>query len=214
MHFRQVFAQTFGLETTIAEVVFGLVLATIAAAAILSWVRRRRGRAASRMAKHNPLEMGYVLALTGMAIFLITLSFSSNADFFRHPPPALRVRVTAFQWCWKFQYIGSPAAVGGQCQGGPDPTLVVPSGEPVQVNLTSQDVIHSFWIPGLKFKLDIYPGHPNSFTFTLHNGRWRGRCAEFCGLYHTDMRFTIEAVPRAQFSRWLSSRAHTPGTGR
>jgi cytochrome c oxidase subunit II len=211
MHFRQVFDQVFGLETTIAEVVFGLVLATIAAAVVLSWLRRRRGRPASRLSKHNPLEMGYALALAGIAVFLITVSFSSNANFFHHPPAALRVRVTAYQWCWTFSYTGSPVSVSGRCQGGPDPTLVLPAGEPVQVDLASHDVIHSFWIPGLKFKMDIYPGHVNSFTLTLRDGRWAARCAEFCGLYHTDMRFFIQAVPRARFGRWLRGHAH--GTG-
>lgn len=211
MHFRQVFGQVFGLETTIAEVVFGLVLAAMAAAVILSWLRRRRGRPASRLSKHNPLEMGYALALAGMAVFLITLSFSSNANFFHHRSAALRVRVTAYQWCWKFSYSGSPVPVTARCQGGPDPTLVLPAGEPVQVDLVSNDVIHSFWIPGLRFKMDIYPGHVNSFTFTLRDGRWAGRCAEFCGLYHTDMRFFIQAVPRPQFDRWLRARAQSTG---
>jgi cytochrome c oxidase subunit 2 len=176
---------------------------------VASWWRRRRGRAAARRAKADVLEMGYVTALAGMAVFLITLSFSSNASFFTDPRPALRVRVTAFQWCWDFQYAGHPVPVSGRCAGGPVPTLVLPAGEPVQLDLTSRDVIHSFWIPGLRFKLDIYPGHVNSFTVTLHDGRWLGRCAEFCGLYHYGMMFHIQAVPRAQFTRWLNAMARS-----
>jgi cytochrome c oxidase subunit 2 len=138
--------------------------------------------------------------------FLIFVSFSANAAFFSDPPPAMTVRVTAFQWCWRFQYPGQSVTITGQCAGGPVPTLVLPSGRPVRVQLTSADVIHSFWIPGLRFKMDIYPDHVNTFTFTLHQGSWLGRCAQLCGLYHDDMLFHVQAISPARFDRWL--RAH------
>lgn len=208
MHFQQVFWQTFRLETTIAEVVFGLVMALLVAALVISWLRRRRRRPAARRSEANPLEIGYALALTGMIVYLVTLSFSASASFWRDPPAALRVRVTAFQWCWRFQYVGQPVSISGRCAGGPVPTLVLPAGEPVRLDLTSADVIHAFWLPALKVKMDMYPGHTNSLTFTLRDGRWIGRCAQFCGLYHYGMMFYLQAVPRAQFDRWLHAQAH------
>jgi len=67
-------------------------------------------------------------------------------------------------------------------------------------------VIHSFWVPALDFKVDAYPDHVNSFTFTLRDGRWLGHCAQLCGLYHAEMLFRIQAVPPAAFDRWLHSR--------
>jgi cytochrome c oxidase subunit II len=206
VHFQQVFWRTFGVETTIAEVVFGLVMALLLAAVVINWLRRRRP--ASRRSEANPLEIGYALALVGMIVYLVTLSFSADASFWRDPPAAVAVRVTAFQWCWRFQYVGQPVSVSGRCAGGPVPTLVLPAGVPVRLDLASSDVIHAFWVPGLKFKMDIYPGHVNSFTFTLRDGRWIGRCAQFCGLYHYGMMFYLQAVPRAQFDRWLHARAH------
>lgn len=206
MHFQHVFGQVFGLETTIAEVVFGLVLATMLVAFGTSWYRRRRGKGPLRKSQNNPLEGSYLLALAGMAVFLIVFSFSSNSAFWADPPPALTVRATGFQWCWKFQYMGQGVAVSGECAGHTLPTLVVPAGREVQVQVTSSDVIHSFWVPALRVKMDGYPGHLNHFTMRLQSGRWTGHCAQYCGLYHYGMMFYLQAVPPAQFDRWLHAR--------
>lgn len=203
MRFQHVFGQTFSLTTTIAEVVFGLVIAAMLAAFAQSWWRHRRGRDPSHRSERNRLEGAYLLSLVGMVIFLIILSFQQNAAFWHDPPSTLTVRVTAFQWCWRFQYQGQRTAVAGRCGGGPVPTLVVPSGRAVRYELTSRDVVHSFWIPALRFKMDIYPDHVNTFTMTVRTGRWRGRCAQYCGLYHYGMAFYIQAIPPAQFNRWL-----------
>lgn len=217
MEFRRLFEQVFGLETAIAAVVFGLVAAAMAAAFLLSWHRRRRGRPPSGKAKANRLEIGYVTVLAGMAAFLITTSWTSNGHWQSDPPAALTVRVTEFQWCWQFSYPGQPVTITGQCASGLQPagtlppsgaipTMVIPAGRPVQVQVTSRDVIHSFWVPDLRYKIDAYPGHVNSFTLTVaHPGRWPGRCAEFCGLYHYGMEFYLQAVPPGQFARWMAA---------
>lgn len=206
MQFQRVFGQVFGLETTIAEVVFGLVLAAMIVALVASRRRRRRGEPPSRRASRNRLEITYALGLTGMAIFLIVTSFSANAAFFRDPRADMTVKVIAFQWCWDFQYPAQSVNVTAQCRGHATPTLVLPAGRPVRLEMTSNDVIHSFWVPGIRFKMDIYPHHVNSFTVTLHDGRWVGHCAEFCGLYHDEMLFHLQAVPPAQFDRWIKAR--------
>lgn len=211
MQSRHVFEQVFSLQTTIAEVVFGLVLAAMLASVLLSWRRHRRGLPASKRAEHNRLEFTYLLALAGIAVFLVVVSFTSNAAFFRDPPSALRVRVTAFQWCWNFQYPAQRVTVTGPCTSSRGPTLVLPAGRPVEVDLTSRDVIHSFWLPGLRLKMDIYPDHVNRITFTAPQGRWLGRCSQFCGLDHYRMTFHVEAVPQAQFTQWL--RAHEAPRG-
>ena len=206
MQFQRVFGQVFGLETAIAATVFGLVLAAMIIAFVASWRRRRRGNPPSRRASRNRLEIGYALALTGMAIFLIITSFSANASFFRDSPPDMTVKVIAFQWCWDFQYPAQSVNVTAECRGKGTPTLVLPAGRPVRIEMTSNDVIHSFWVPGIRFKMDIFPHHVNSFTVTLHDGRWVGHCAELCGIYHDEMMFHLQAVPPAQFDRWIRAR--------
>lgn len=214
MPFRQTFGQIFGLYTTIAGVVFGLVAAALLTAIVASWYRRRRGKPASRKSKANRLELGVVTALAGMAAFLVVASFSANAKESPAQDPAMRVQVTAFQWCWQFRYTGQPVTVTARCQGGPLPTLVLPTGRPVELDVTATDVIHAVWVPYLKYKLYAYPDHVNRFTVTLHrDGRWIGRCAQICGLYHFQMDFYLKAVPPAQFSHWLRDHRGTVTTG-
>lgn len=206
MHFVQVFNSAFGLETKIAAVVFGLVALAMLVAFAGSWRRRRRGRGSSQVSQRNKLELGYVGLLTAVVLFLMVFSVTKTNSFFTDPPPDLTVKVTAFQWCWRFTYAGQPVSIIGQCEQGHSPTLVLPADRGVRVELTSTDVIHSFWVPGLDFKMDVYPDHVNSFTFTLRDGRWLGRCAQLCGLYHEDMLFNLQAVPPARFDAWLHAR--------
>jgi cytochrome c oxidase subunit 2 len=210
--FRHVYGQIFPLELVIGLVVFGLVVAVMVAALAVSRRKKCRGRPAARREHWNALEAAFGLVLAGMVAFLVAESFSANAQDFpaRRPKPAVRVEVTAFQWCWRFGYAGQPVTVIGSCQDGQYPVLVLPVGEPVQIDLTSADVVHAFWVPDLDFKMDAFPGHVNSFTVTVdREGRWIGRCAQFCGLYHYIMDFWVQAVSPAQYGQWLHAHAGT-----
>src|SRR5260370_3100509 len=164
MPFRHVFGQVFPLESVIAAIVFGLVLAAMAAAVIVSWRKRRRGTPAARREHLRLLEAAYGLALAGIAAFLVVVSFSANAgDFPRQDPaPTMRVQVTAFQWCWRFHYAGQPLTVTGSCAGGDYPVLVLPAGLPVELDLTPADGGHPFWVPYLDCKTDALPGRRDS----------------------------------------------------
>jgi cytochrome c oxidase subunit 2 len=206
--YRHYFALAFGLETWIAAVVFVLIAAAMVAAFLLSRRRRRRGRPSSQRDKADKLELSYLGVLAVVAAFVATMSLTLNNRETADPPrPALQVKVVGFQWCWWFRYLGQPVTVTGRCQGGTLPTLVLPAGRLVRVEVTSDDVIHGFWLPYLRWKIYAYPGHINSFDVTLqHDGKWIGRCSELCGLYHYQMDFYVRALPPAQFDRWL--RAH------
>jgi cytochrome c oxidase subunit II len=214
MPFQGAFSQLFTQNTTIAWVVFGLVVFAMAGAMTRSWRRGRKGQEPSRRSKANGVELGYLGALTGMMIFLVISSFAANARDYPDPPKtALAVRVIGYQWCWRFQYEGTARTTTGQCQGGspaglPEPgelpVLVVPVGQPVRLDVTSADVIHAVWVPQWKFKLYAYPGHVNSLTVTIPRaGEWIGRCAQLCGLYHYEMDFWLRAVPPATFRTFL-----------
>jgi cytochrome c oxidase subunit 2 len=118
--------------------------------------------------------------------------------------PAARVKVEGFQWGWRFSYlrpngtvIGTPV-VGTQNQ---NPVLVLPEGETVQLELVSDDVIHSFFVPAFLFKRDLIPGVDNKIDrFINRDGVFPGHCAAFCGLYHATMNFTVQAVTRQQYA--------------
>ena len=210
MPFESAFSQLFTQDSTIAAVVFFLVVAAMFAAVLLSRRRRKRGQDPSQRAEANRLEIGYVLVLAGIVVFLVISSFTANAKESAAPAPVLRVQVIAYQWCWRFHYEGQPVTVTGQCEGGSLPTLVLPTGKPVELEVTSVDVVHAFWVPSLRYKLYAYPDHTNSFTVTLpHTGRWIGRCAQLCGLYHYEMDFYLQVVSPAAFDRFLRARGGT-----
>src|SRR5690606_25409596 len=113
--------------------------------------------------------------------------------------------VQASKWNWTFAY---PDTLGADGQpvattGASDyiPVLVVPTGTRIEFVEHSADVIHSFWVPELLFKLDVFPGNiVNRFETTINTeGAWVGRCAELCGTYHYGMNFEVRAVsPRSE----------------
>jgi cytochrome c oxidase subunit 2 len=105
----------------------------------------------------------------------------------RSDEPVVRVQAIAMMWDWQFRYPQIDAA----------PTtgvLHIPAGRPVEVLVTTNDVIHSFWIPRLAGKIDAVPGHETRVRLQADQpGEYQGQCAEFCGLGHTAMRFRIIA---------------------
>jgi cytochrome c oxidase subunit II len=204
--FNTAFSQLFSQDAIIAWVVFGLVILVMTGAMAYSWYRGRKGQGPLKLAKANRVELSYLGALAGMAVFLVISSFAANAKDYPSPPrPAATVAVTGYQWCWRFHYLGTPVTATGQCQGLRSlPVLVVPAGEPVRLNLTSSDVIHAVWMPQWDFKLYAYPGHVSSATLTIPRaGKWMNRCAQLCGLYHYEMDFWLQAVPPSAFQRYL-----------
>ena len=114
---------------------------------------------------------------------------------------ALVVRVTARQWHWEFAY---PQLQPGRAHR----VLHLPAGRPVRLEITSADVIHSFWVPRLAGKLDALPGHVNvMYLDQLPAGRFSGQCAEFCGTDHTTMRFDTVVHAPAAFEAALAAEA-------
>lgn len=204
---RRIFGHVFGIEVWIAAVVFGLICLAVIAALLLSARRRRRDHEPSQVEEAPRLESLYVLAVAAVAAFVAFLSLHSNHQ--EHASAATgdtRVRITGFQWCWRFDYPGSTVRVTGTCSQGQLPTMVVPVGQPITIEVSSTDVIHSWWVPDLRYKLDAFPGHTNTMTFTVdRTGQWAGRCAEFCGHGHYTMDFNLRAVSRQQYQKWLAS---------
>jgi cytochrome c oxidase subunit II len=117
--------------------------------------------------------------------------------------------VVGFQWQWQFSYGGTPVVVTGV--PGKDPVLVLPTGRTVRLELSSPDVVHSFWVPHFIEKRDLIPRVDNAIDVRVTQpGQWAGVCSEFCGLDHTKMRFRVQAVPGPQFDSWLASGGTTP----
>lgn len=138
-----------------------------------------------------------------IGLFILTAQVLSRVDA-RNPDPAVQVTVTGFQWQWRFAYDGTDVVI----QGTPDqpPELWLPVGQPVALTLVSPDVIHSFWVPDFLIKRDVVPGRSNRIDLTIDEaGTYSGQCAEFCGLFHDQMLFSIRAVSPAEFEAWLTT---------
>lgn len=116
------------------------------------------------------------------------------------PVDPLVVEVTASRWQWSAHYPDSGIDLIDE--------LVVPVGQPIEVRLHSADVIHSFWVPALAGKLDALPDRTNVLVVEASEpGRYDGRCAEFCGLHHSDMALTVVALEQSDFTEWLEDPA-------
>ena len=193
----------------IAIGVFALI--TLAVVVVVLVFRRRPPERAARWHEHNPIEGTYALLLACTAAFLLYLTFSAEHQtdtVANRQHPALVVGVVASKWEWTFTYPAYRFSVRSGTVGRQP--LVVPAHQPVRFNLVSQDVIHSFWIPALRFKHDAIPGSTQVITLTFGMGIFPGQCAEFCGLRHSDMVFTTRAVTPAAFASWARSKGRAP----
>jgi cytochrome c oxidase subunit 2 len=142
--------------------------------------------------------------LTIIGLLVLTVVVLNSFDDAVRANASVEVRVTAYRWGWRFTYPNDDVVVEGI--GAPGPELYVPVDENVHVTLTGADVIHAFYVPQFLFKKDAIPGHDNEFAFTVDEaGRYGGQCAEFCGIYHSRMPFTVVAVPRAEYDAWIAS---------
>jgi cytochrome c oxidase subunit 2 len=123
-------------------------------------------------------------------------------------PGALRVQVTGNQWWWDIQYPNDVPSLSVTTAN----EIHIPVGRPVQFELLSNDVIHSFWVPNLQGKIDLVPGRLNELWLRADKaGVYRGQCAEFCGLQHAKMALVVVAEAPDDFERWLAgNRAPAP----
>ncbi|MGH9176987.1 MAG: aa3-type cytochrome oxidase subunit II [Acidimicrobiales bacterium] len=154
-----------------------------------------------------PLEIAYTVTplLIVAGLFTFTVATQERVTDIRSGEPDLTVEVTAFQWQWRFHYKKADIEVVGTPEE--DPVMVVPTGARVRLDLRSTDVQHSFYVPAFLFKRDTVPGVENIVDLeVVKPGRYDGRCAEFCGLFHDRMDFVVEAVGQEEFDQWVAAR--------
>lgn len=112
----------------------------------------------------------------------------------------MRIDVTGHQWWWQVRYPGQDIELRNE--------LHIPAGQPVDLHLSSNDVIHSFWVPRLGGKLDMLPGRTNVLRLQADEpGTYYGQCAEFCGTGHAHMKFTVHAHAAEDFAAWQEEAA-------
>lgn len=157
------------------------------------------------------VEATYIIVplLIVAAIFVLSFRARPATAGNGNRGPAVTVDVTGFQWQWRFDYPGRDVSILGASDQPPE--LVLPVGRPVDLRLHSPDVIHSFFVPGFLGKVDVLPGVDQHFRMRpVRPARYSGFCAEFCGLNHSRMNFSVRVVPADEFERWLTRTAVRP----
>jgi len=175
---------------------------------------RKRGEELPPQTRYNlPLELLYSVVpfLIISVLFYYTAVTQVAVD--RQPQtPDVSIDVTAFKWNWQFSYRDTKGPDGKPVTtiGTSDyiAVLVVPTHQSIRFTEQAQDVIHSFWVPELLFKRDVFPGNvKNSFVVTIEKeGAYVGRCAELCGTYHSAMTFELRAVSPEEYDRFTEAK--------
>lgn len=196
---------------------------------LLIWVMVRYRAAAnpnpSRVTHNTTIEVIWtlvpVLILVGVAVPSIDLLAKQYKPA---PASAVTVKVTGYQWYWGYSYpdngdfevvsnmLNEEEAIkrGEPHQLAVDNRMVVPAGEPIRIITTASDVIHSFSVPSLWFKMDAVPGRSNEKMLIIKEpGVYYGQCSELCGARHGFMPIAVEALPRAKFDAWVRSQGGT-----
>ena len=137
-----------------------------------------------------PLSLTLVMFVWGARLFFIT---------FYPPTDALEINVVAKQWMWKVQHAEGRSEID---------ELHIPTGRPIKLIMTSQDVIHDFFVPAFRVKNDVLPGRYTTLWFEATKpGAYRLFCSQYCGTQHSGMIGHIIALEPAEFQTWLSGGA-------
>lgn len=192
-----------------------VVFVVVETALILFIVRFRRRRGTPETAEgpqihgNTRLEVIWTaipaIILAGLAVFTFTqipAVQASGVDSQEH----MRIRVEAHQFYWEYRYPGGETTVN---------TLYLPVGEPVALELTGMDVIHSWWVPALTGKRDAIPGRINELRFVPQaTGNFEGKCAELCGIQHAFMPTTVQVLDRQGYESALADAQQEQALGK
>jgi len=173
-------------------VFLGVMVAIVLAVRSSSRARRFLSRDTTILAFGAGLP---IVTLSALLIWGLRIEVGLEAG----PPSALQIEVRGHQWWWHVRYLEE----GGRWDFVTANEIRIPTGVPVELRLSSADVIHSFWVPSLAGKLDMVPGRTNRLTVQADEpGVFRGQCAEYCGGPHALMAFHVVAETPADFETW------------
>jgi len=195
-------SELFFVVLAISLVVF-VVVEGLLIFAIVRYRRKDDDELPEQIHGNNTLEIMWTIVPTGIMVVLFFLTLNSLRVIQTEPTNPMTVQVIGHQWFWEIRYDTGVIA---------NNELRVPVGRPVEIELQSIDVIHSFWVPQLGGKMDAIPGHINTTWFTASDaGTYAGECAEFCGLQHYAMLFDVIAMPQGEFDAWMADKVASLG---
>jgi len=171
----------------------------IAFAVILFTIRYHKSQDVNREhghGGHTALELTWTIIPTFMALAVFAWAAYLYFDYKRVPQGAMEIQVVGKQWMWKIQHPNGRREVN---------SLHVPTGRPVKLIMTSQDVIHDFFVPAFRTKMDVLPGRYTTLWFEATKpGEYHLFCAEYCGTEHSRMVGTVYVMEPEKYERWLN----------
>jgi cytochrome c oxidase subunit 2 len=179
-------------------VVCGLVIVGVTIAVLFSCVRYRAGSSAKRQARQRSLALEITWTSATLLIFVAIFIWAAVIYFRMSRPPAnaIEIHVIAKQWMWKAQHANGRREIN---------ELHLLLGQPVKLVMTSQDVIHDWFVPAFRTKQDVLPGRYTVEWFTpIKAGTYHLFCAEYCGMNHSRMGGWIHVLEPGEHARWLS----------
>ena len=188
-------------------VVSAIVFAVVVVLLLVGALRGRGGGAPDRSERPRSRLFVAVAGMAVPAVVVIALFFASVATLPDVAPSSttarMRIDVVGRQWFWDVYYRNGTVRTSNE--------IHVPAGEPVELRVRSDDVIHSLWVPRLNRKIDMILGRTSSIVIDVRKpGVYRGQCAEFCGVEHGNMALLVVADPPVRFDAWLAHQAE-PG---
>jgi cytochrome c oxidase subunit II len=168
----------------------------------LAKYRRRKGVDAEQIHGSVALELGW--SIIPLMIFMLIFAWGAVIFFQERTPPrdAAEVYVVAKQWMWKIEHMEGQREIN---------ELHVPTGQNIKLIMTSQDVIHSFYIPAFRLKQDVLPGRYTTLWFKATKpGHYHLFCAEYCGTMHSGMGGDIVVMEPQEYAQWLASGTAPP----
>lgn len=187
----------FSLEIKIISFLFALIVVFMAYSIVV--FRRKPGdnTDAKHIEGNTTLEITWTIVPLAIVLYVSYLGAGALAETMRVDPQAMEVKVVASQWNWRFEYPGANVSSS---------TLYLPKDKQILLKLTSQDVIHSFWVPEFRVKQDALPGDAlvKQLRITPTKiGEYKVRCAELCGTQHATMESPVVVMESKDFDAWL-----------
>jgi cytochrome c oxidase subunit II len=188
--------QLFGVHIWLISALFSLIMVVLLYSLIV--FRRKKGETGdgAYIPGNSTLEVLWTAIPLLAVIVLAYIGGKSLGIIRRIDPSAMQVKVVAGQWFWQYQYPD---------YGITTTDLYLPVGQQVNLVMTSNDVIHSFWVPEFRVKQDLVPGHTTELRITpTLIGDYKVRCAELCGASHAYMEGLVKVVSQGDFDTWVS----------
>ncbi len=191
----------FNIHLWLVSALFSLIIVILFYSLIVFHRKKGETGDGAYIVGNTRLEFFWTIIPFFLVIYLAYLGAQSLGIVRQVDTTAMVVRVTAGQWFWKFEY---------QDTGVVSSTLYLPVGRQVDLQMTSLDVIHSFWVPEFRVKQDLVPGQTTEMRVTPDLiGTYHVRCAELCGTRHAYMEAPVYVVSQQDFDKWMVSQAAT-----